>query len=230
MGDFSLAQKLDRLGRLPHSATMADRTRKIYDRVSGIYPASTFFFHSRAHRCLLNDARIQDGTQILEVATGSGEMFRRLVAANPNGATYGLDLSPNMAHRTQKHARHKFPKASAYCQAVDVRHMPFRDESFDAVVCCYLLELLGTEDVRVTLKEIRRVLRKGGTLGMVLIGQKNPVYNRVYKLGGKIAPAFWGRQIEEHVTHMLENNALRIESDRCVTQSFYPSRILVARK
>ena len=230
MADFSLVETLDRLSRRQNFSTMAERTRKIYDRVSAIYPASTFFFHSRAHRGLLNDAQIQDGMQILEVATGSGEMFRRLVGANPTGSTYGLDLSPNMAHRTQKHARRQFPESSAHCQAVDVRHLPFRDESFDAVVCCYLLELLATDDVRVTLKEFRRVLRPGGTLGMVLIGQSNPAYNRLYKVAGKIAPAFWGRQIEQRVAGMLEKNALRIESDRCVTQSFYPSRILVARK
>jgi len=37
---------------------------------------------------------IQDGMKVLEVATGSGEMFRRLVRANPSGTTIGLDLSP----------------------------------------------------------------------------------------------------------------------------------------
>jgi ubiquinone/menaquinone biosynthesis C-methylase UbiE len=42
--------------------------------------------------------------RVLEIATGSGEMFRRLIRANRSGATVGLDLSPNMAHgRTLNH-------------------------------------------------------------------------------------------------------------------------------
>ena len=74
--------------------TIAERTRRVYDNLSAIYPASTFFFHSKAHRCLLRHAGIQNGMQVLEIATGSGEMFRRLVKANPEGKTFGLDLSP----------------------------------------------------------------------------------------------------------------------------------------
>lgn len=228
MSDLNFSLPLPRAEVLP--ATIAERTRRVYDRMAGVYPVSTFFFHSKAHRRVLADSGIRDGMRVLEVATGSGEMFRRLVAANPSGSTFGLDLSPNMAQRTQKRVREEFPDVGAHCQAVDVRHMPFRDESFDAVVCCYLLELLSTDDVRLTLREFRRVLRHGGSLGMVLIGQRNTVYNQLYKICGRIAPAFWGRQIEQRVGPMLEANSLRIESDRSVTQTFYPSRVLVARK
>ena len=67
-----------------------------------------------------------------------------------------------MAARTQRRARQEFPQAEAHCGAVDVRSMPFRNASFDAVVCCYLLELLGQDDIRLTLREISRVLRPGG--------------------------------------------------------------------
>src|SRR5664279_2105418 len=123
-------------------ATLADRTRRVYDRLAAVYPMSTMLFHSRAHQCALEVSGIADGMRVLEVATGSGEMFRRLVRANSTGATIGVDLSPNMAARTQRTARRKFPHASTHCQAVDARHMPFRSESFDAVFCCYMLELL----------------------------------------------------------------------------------------
>src|SRR5438874_1453375 len=101
------------------------------------------FFHSRAHQCALDAAGLRDGMRVLEVATGSGEMFRRLVKANGTGSTVGVDLSPNMAARTQRAARRKFPRAHSHCQAVDARRMPFRNESFDAIFCCYLLELLS---------------------------------------------------------------------------------------
>ncbi len=211
-------------------STIAARTRRVYDALAGVYPVSTMLFHSKAHKCALRESGIRDGMRVLEVGTGSGEMFRRLVKANPNGRTYGLDLSPKMAWKTQERVRSEFPAASAHCQAVDVRHMPFRDESFDALMCCFLLELLATDDVRLTLREFYRVMRPGAALSLVLIGQNRAVFNQAYKICGSLVPAFWGRQIERQVPELLAANSLKIEKDRTLTQGFYPSRILVARK
>jgi ubiquinone/menaquinone biosynthesis C-methylase UbiE len=211
-------------------ATLADRTRKVYDRMAAVYPVSTMLFHSRAHRCALEASGIRDGMKVLEVATGSGEMFRRLVRANRSGATIGVDLSPNMAARTQRTARTRFPLAQTHCQAVDARHMPFRNEAFDAIFCCYLLELLSGDDIVGTLREFRRVLRASGHLTLVLIGQNTPMFNAIYKVVGKVAPAFWGRQVERRVPELIESARFEILQDRLVRQTFYPSRVLVARK
>jgi ubiquinone/menaquinone biosynthesis C-methylase UbiE len=210
--------------------TLGDRTRRVYDRLAVVYPASTFFFHSRAHRVALEIAGIRDGMKVLEVATGSGEMFRRLVKVNPNGSTIGLDLSPNMAARTQERVRREFPDASTQCKAVDARHMPFRDETFDVVVCCFLLELLAGDDIVRTLLEIHRVLRRRGTLALVMIGQNTEIFNQLYKVAGKLAPAFWGRQVEERIPELIESIDFRIVTDRMVKQTGYPSRIIAARK
>lgn len=211
-------------------ATLAVRTRRVYDRLSAVYPLSTMLFHSRAHRCALGASGLRDGMRVLEVATGSGEMFRRLVRANAEGTTVGVDLSPNMAARTQRTARRKFPEARAHCQAVDARHMPFRSDSFDAVFCCYLLELLSAEDIVCTVGELRRILRDRGHLTLVLIGQNTSAFNALYKVLGKIAPAFWGRQVERRVPELIESVRFEILEDRLVWQTFYPSRVLVARK
>jgi len=209
--------------------TIADRTRRVYDYLAAVYPISTFFFHSKAHKCALQISGIRDGMRVLEVATGSGEMLERLVRANPSGQTIGLDLSPNMAARAQQCVRERYPGASAACQAVDARYMPFRDASFDAVVCCYLLELLSAEDIMVALSEIRRVLKRRGRLTLVCIGQNARAFNRAYRVCGRLAPAFWGRQVEERMVEWLDAADLRVIEDRAVRQGFYPSRVLVAK-
>src|SRR5450755_3079732 len=210
--------------------TLVDRTRRVYDRLAAVYPVSTMFFHSRAHRCALGASGLRDGMKVLEVSTGSGEMFRRLVRANGQGTTVGVDLSPNMAARTQRTARQKFPLAATHCQAVDARHMPFRNESFDAIFCCYLLGLLSTDDIVGTLSEFRRILRDRGNLTLVLIGQNTASFNAVYRVLGSLAPAFWGRQVERRVPELIESAPFEIVQDRMVRQGFYPSRVLVARK
>jgi ubiquinone/menaquinone biosynthesis C-methylase UbiE len=211
-------------------ATLAGRTRRVYDRLAAVYPVSTMLFHARAHRCALEISGLRDGMKVLEVATGSGEMFRRLVRANHSGSTVGVDLSPNMAARTQRIARRRFPAAQTHCQAVDARHMPFRSEAFDAIFCCYLLELLSAEDIVSTLSEFRRILRSQGRLTLVLIGQNTAVFNAFYRVLGKVAPAFWGRQVEQRVPELIGSMRFDILHDRMVRQGFYPSRVLVARK
>jgi len=208
--------------------TIAERTRRVYDLVASVYPVSTFFFHSKAHACALRHSGIRNGMRVLEVATGSGEMFRRLVKANPDGRTFGLDLSPNMAAHTLRVARKACPQAEAHCGAVDVRSLPFRSGSFDAVMCCYLLELLSQEDIQLTLREIRRVLRPGGKFSLVVIGQNVKMFNRLYTLGGDLVPAFWGRQVETSVPELIYEAGMRVVTDRFVRQGFYPSRVLVA--
>jgi ubiquinone/menaquinone biosynthesis C-methylase UbiE len=208
--------------------TIAERTRRVYDMVASVYPVSTFFFHSKAHDCALRHSGIQNGMRVLEVATGSGEMFRRLVKANPDGHTFGLDLSPNMAAHTLREARKAYPRAEAHCGAVDVRSLPFRSGSFDAVMCCYLLELLSQDDIRLTLREIGRVLHPGGKFSLVVIGQNVKMFNRLYTVGGNLVPAFWGRQVESSVPELIREAGMQVVTDRFVRQGFYPSRVLVA--
>ncbi len=214
--------------RLP--VTIARRTRRVYDIVAGVYPLSTMFFHSKAHRYALEVSGIRDGMRVLEVATGSGEMFRRLVQRNRSGTTVGLDISPNMAAKTQRDVCKDFPHAHARCQAVDARFLPFRDGCFDAVMCCYLLELLSQDDILRTLGEMRRVLKPKSMLTLVLIGQNTDLFNKAYKAAGTLVPAFWGRQIEQRVPDFLSRHGMNVQTDHVVRQGFYPSRILTARK
>lgn len=228
-GSFLLNPPLEKAGLLPHK-TIAERTRRVYDRMATVYPVSSFLFHAKAHRHAMEVAGVADGMRVLEVATGSGEMFRRLVKANQSGETVGLDLSPNMAARTQERIRKQFPQAKALLKAVDVRHLPFRKETFDVTFCCYLFELLSEEDIRIALREVERTLKPGGRLTMILIGQNTPFFNRMYHVGGRLAPAFWGRQVERSMTRMVQEAGLHVVHDHTLRQGFYPSRILVAVK
>jgi len=90
--------------------------------------------------------------------------------------------------------------------------------------------LLSGDDIVQTLLEIHRVLRSGGTFTLVLIGQNTEVFNQLYRIAGKLAPAFWGRQVEERVPELIKSIDFRITTDRMVRQTGYPSRVLSARK
>jgi len=207
-----------------------NHTRRLYDLVAGVYPISSKLFHAEAHKVALSLAGLRDGTRILEVATGSGEMFRHLARRNGRGLTCGVDLSPNMAAKTQREARRKIPGAQSHCQAVDASRMPFRDGTFDTVVSCYLLELLGDDDLVRTLDEMHRVLRPRGRLVLVNVGENQRTFNAMHKLAGTLVPAFWGKMLGSSFEDMLTGYGFKVQHDRIVQQGFYPSRVLIAQK
>ncbi len=78
--------------------------------------------------------------------------------------------------------------------------------------------------------EFHCVLRSRGRLELGMIGEDTAVFNRIYKVLGKLAPAFWGRQVEQRVPELIAASDFRIISEQVVRQAFYPSRVLVARK
>lgn len=208
--------------------TIADRTRRFYDNLADIYAVSSHLFHAKAHKWALEQSGIQNGMNVLEVAAGSGEVFRKLLERNRDGLTVATDLAPKMAAQTLKEVRKHAPWSRAYCGATDVRDLPFRDAAFDSVVCCYLLELLGTADIFRTLREIRRVLKPGGKLTLIVIGQNKRMFNKAYILGATVLPQFWGRQMEASTTPLLKEIGFDIKADRYIQQLWYPSRVLVA--
>jgi ubiquinone/menaquinone biosynthesis C-methylase UbiE len=203
-------------------------TRRIYDAAAPFYTVSARLFHRHAHTAALTAASVENGTRVLELATGSGEMFTRLLETNPDGHTVGVDLSPKMAAHTQGLARRMFPRSSANCYAADARDLPFASGSFDSVICCYLFELLPPDTVEATLLELRRVLAPGGRLTSILVSQTNPGFNAAYRFGSKILPAFWGRQVDKDFLHLLPGCGYALDGESYVTQIFYVSHIVSA--
>ena len=94
--------------------------------------------------------------------------------------------------------------------------LPFVEESFDLVVCLWVLEHL--RDPAATLREVRRVLRPGGHFVFLTPNMRNPmmVVNRIGKalpsLQRRVVPRFYGR--EETDTFPVQYRANTVEAIR----------------
>ncbi|MCS7026903.1 MAG: class I SAM-dependent methyltransferase [Bryobacteraceae bacterium] len=204
--------------------------RGVYDIISDVYPISSRLFHRLAHATAIEMSKMEDGMRILEVATGSGELYRQLTLNNPQGLTFGVDLSPRMAQKTQKGIRSIAKQARSYCHAADVRNLPFRSSSFDRVFLCALLELLPDGAMADALCEVRRVLKPDGRMVLVCISQRDPRFNTLYAAGAALVPSFLGRLVERSVYELVPKLGFEILAQRNVRQLWYPSTVIVLRK
>ena len=94
--------------------------------------------------------------------------------------------------------------------------MPFADESFDLIVCLWVLEHL--QDPPATLREVRRVLSPGGHFVFVTPNMRNPLMlaNRLGKalpaLQRRLVPRVYGR--DEADTFPVQYRANTVEAIR----------------
>lgn len=155
---------------------------EIYERVFG--PAMLGEWASRGASL----AGPQPAEQVLDVACGTGALTRLLArGVAPAGRVVGLDLSPDMLKVARKVPPGAAPAVTIeWCRAM-VNAMPFEDGRFDLVSCEF--GLMFFPEV-AALREMRRVLRPGGRLMVV-------VWGSILKCPGQMAmQASWQRHFE----------------------------------
>lgn len=96
----------------------------------------------------------QGDETILDMGTGIGTYYSRLVATNPNVTYYANDLSHQML------VNH--PSNSETLSLSDAMHLPYANDSFDVVMANHMLYHVANIDD--ALKEIKRVLKPNGKL------------------------------------------------------------------
>lgn len=93
--------------------------------------------------------------QVLDLATGSGDLALALQKKIPEAEVTGVDFSPEMLAVARK-------KGLMRTVTADALHLPFADASFDAVTVAFGLRNMA--DWGAAVKEMARVLRSNGKL------------------------------------------------------------------
>ena len=120
-------------------------------------------FRAYAQR-LLDGAGLKPGQHVLDVACGPGIpslMVAPLVGGD--GAVVGIDLAPGMVELAKKKAE-KAGLTNVTFREADAESLPFPDDSFDVVLCNH--GLVHTTDRATALREMRRVLKRGGIVAI----------------------------------------------------------------
>jgi arsenite methyltransferase len=106
---------------------------------------------------------IPQGGITLDVGSGPGNVTASLArAAGPNGLALGVDISEPMLARA---VRAESGPQVGFLRA-DAQRLPFRDETFDAVVSIAMLQLIP--EPSAALAEMARVLRPGARMAVMV--------------------------------------------------------------
>jgi SAM-dependent methyltransferase len=146
-----------------------------------------------ATETMLEVARVQPGSRVLDVAAGTGEstlMVARRVG--PMGYVLAADISASMLNVAAEAAR-KEGLTNVGTRVVDAENLALDGDSFDAVICRIALMLFPNPPKALT--EMRRVVTPGGKVAVVVFSalEKNPyhgiVFGIVQRLGNIPLPA-----------------------------------------
>jgi ubiquinone/menaquinone biosynthesis C-methylase UbiE len=127
-------------------------------------PAAAHF----ARRTALKDAAfflpyLQPGIRLLDCGCGPGTISIGLSELIAPGELVGIDTSDRLLEAAREHAREQGLTNTRF-ELADIHNLPFDAGSFDAAIVSRVLEHLA--DPVAAMREVRRVLKPGGVVGV----------------------------------------------------------------
>jgi demethylmenaquinone methyltransferase / 2-methoxy-6-polyprenyl-1,4-benzoquinol methylase len=163
--------------------SMFDRIAPFYDVMNRVMTAGL----DQRWRRLTAEAVVRPGDRVLDACCGTGDLALADLRAGAEKVV-GVDFSPSMLDR----ARRKSTEVE-WVQG-DMLALPYPDGSFDAVTVGFGVR--NVDDLEAGLRELRRVLRPGGRLGVLEITRPRGVLRPFFRLwfdvlvplAGKVLP------------------------------------------
>jgi SAM-dependent methyltransferase len=181
---------------------------------SGDYAAVAERIDDVPPRDLLERVPVGPGDEVLDVATGTGNIA--LPAAAAGAHVIGVDLTPELFDIARLRASEQ--DVHVDWMEGDAEELPFGDERFDVVLSVFGVQFAPRHEVVAA--ELARVTKPGGRIGLInwtpegLIGQ-------MFKVMGKYLPAppdyaspppLWGS--EDHVRGLFADTDVELEFAR----------------
>lgn len=201
-----------------------------YTRLAPLYDLWARLTETRARHRAVELAAVRDGERVLEVAVGTGLTFADLLRANPRGHTEGLDLTPAMLARARKRAESTPGAGDWHLAPGDAYALAFGDETFDAVHNAYMFDMLPEADFGRVLGEMFRVLKPGGRLVLVNMGQGRRFWHRLPETIYRLRPQWMGGCRGVTLREAVGGAGFELVSAEEVVQCGFPSEVLLARR
>ncbi len=155
---------------------------KMFNSIAGKYDFIGHFFSLGIDKTwrkkTINSIKIKPNFNCLDIATGTGDMVFYLAKKNPS-TIIGMDISDLMLNVAKKKAnKHPLKEKISFINA-DSENIPFSDETFDVITIAFGIR--NFNNPVKALNEIRRVLKKNGTLHILELTIPNSLFGKVYR-------------------------------------------------
>jgi len=204
--------------------------KQFYDRISRFYDYISVAFERKYAEMALKQLSVQEGESVLEIGFGSGHCLKWIAqSVGQTGKAYGIDISPGMLEVTKRRLEKArlIDRVELYCG--DAARLPYDDNTFDAAFMSFTLELFDTPEIPKVLKEIKRVLRSAGRLGVISMSREDgrAILLRLYEWAHKKWPKYIDcRPI--YVEASLIDAGYKIQSRQKIRLMGLPGEIIVA--
>ena len=184
------------------SRCKSEQIKTMFDNIAPAYDfmnrAMTFGIDRCWRRKAVDMLSKKAPREILDVATGTGDLAMLLVRRIKESKVTGLDLSEGMIAVGRKKISEAGLEERISLQCGDCLNMPWDDNSFDAVTVAYGVR--NFENLLQGYREMLRVLRPGGTINVIeLSTPTSPIVKPLYKFYTRyIIPAV-GRMVSKDV-------------------------------
>jgi SAM-dependent methyltransferase len=181
---------------------------------SGDYAAVAEVIDELPPRDLLSRMDIAPGHEVLDVATGTGNIALR--AALAGAQVVGQDLTPELFSTARRRAEQH--DVTIEWVEGDAEELAFEDDSFDRVLSAFGVQFAPRH--RIAAQELARVCRPGGRIGLVNWTPGGQIGQLFKIIGGYMPPApdyaspppLWGD--EAHVRDLFAGTGVELEFAR----------------
>jgi ubiquinone/menaquinone biosynthesis C-methylase UbiE len=126
----------------------------------------------RARKKLFDQASVQPHHRVLDIGCGTGTFVVAIKGWAPNVQVVGLDPDPKALARSRRKAERA--GASIRFDQGFANALPYSDGSFDRVFSSLMFHHIPQDAKCATMREVRRVLKPGGSLHLLDFEQEGP--------------------------------------------------------
>ncbi|MDQ0188496.1 demethylmenaquinone methyltransferase [Alicyclobacillus cycloheptanicus] len=166
------------VSKAEHVHSVFSRIARRYDLMNSVL---SFQQHKRWRRFAMQQIRLREGADVLDVAAGTGDWTLALAkAVGPSGHVIGIDFTKEMLDVADVKL-HKQPALVDRVEWIqgDAMDLPFADDAFDLATIGFALR--NVPDVLTVLREMTRVVKPGGqVVSLELSKPEWPPFRAIY--------------------------------------------------
>lgn len=178
--------KVSRITPYGSGRTKDKEVEAMFDNIAPAYDfmntAMSFGLHRHwrdtALKMLLSKLKNVASPEILDVATGTGDVAFAINHRLPQAEITGIDLSAGMLDIARKKKSESCPDANIDFMQGDSLNLPFDDNSFNAVTVAYGVRNFA--DLHKGLSEMCRVIKPGGLLCIIELSEPATPFMRFF--------------------------------------------------